>query len=68
MFIAKIQKALTNPPKMLIYNESRTIMHESDLSEAVDKLMGVNLKVYARCKLTPTKEIEIINLIKAQKW
>lgn len=68
MFIAKIQKSLTSPPKMLIYNQSKSIISELDLTEKVDKLMSDKLKVYARCKMLPTNQIEIVNLVKDQKW
>ena len=68
MFIAKIQKSLTSPPKMLIYNQSKSIISELDLTEEVDKLMSDKLKVYVRCKMLPTNQIEIVNLVKDQKW
>ena len=68
MFIAKIQKSLTYPSKMLIYNQSRIIISELALTEEVDKLMGDKLKVYARCKMLPTNQIEVVNLVKDQKW
>lgn len=68
MFIAKIQRSLTSPPKILIYNQSRTVTFEGDLTEDVNKLMGAKDKVYARCKILPTDKLEIVNLVKDQKW
>ena len=53
---------------MLIYNQSKSIISELDLTEEVGKLMGDKLKAYARCKMLPTNQIEIVNLVKDQKW
>jgi len=68
MFIAKIQKSIVPAGRILIYNESKSIQHETELTPDIEKFMGNNLKVYAKCSLSPKGIIEIGNLVKNQGW
>lgn len=68
MFIAKLQKSLTAPCKVLIYNESHTIQREQLCTPELEKLFGDKLKLYAKCHVNGKNEIEIGSLVKAQSW
>lgn len=67
-FIAKLQKSIAPAGRVLIYNESKSIQHEFDLTDEYEKLFGDKLKLYAKCKLAPNNEIQILTLVKARAW
>lgn len=71
MFIAKLQKSLESSngkTRVLIYNESKTIIKEQEITKELEKLFGSKNKLFAKCSLNGKKEIVIGDLVKDQGW
>lgn len=70
MMIVKMQRSLATTAarqQMLIYNESKTILVEQDLTPEAVKLFGNQDKVYAKASYKKG-HLTIHGLVKAQAW
>lgn len=71
MFIAKLQRSIATSEEktqVLIYNQSRSIQHEQDCTDELEKLFGNKDKIFAKCHLLPDGKLEIGDLVRAQNW
>jgi hypothetical protein len=70
MFIAKLQRPLlTNAevPQVLIYNQSRSVEFEMDLTPELEKLFGEKNKIFAKCSIVK-ENLVIGDLVRSQEW
>lgn len=70
--IVKIQQSQTaliggNVPMMLIYNETRKVFYESELSDEVKKLLNKRPKAYFEARIV-NKRLQILREVQTQIW
>ena len=70
MIVVKMQRSLATTAErrqILVYNESRTVRIEQDLTPDLDKWFGTQDKVYAKASYKKGR-LTIHGLVKAQSW
>lgn len=68
--IIKIQQSLSNSEgthMMLIYDKSKDVFYENEITKDIKKLLGKRQKAYFNAKIVNTK-IQIYDEVKTQKW
>ncbi len=71
MPIVKVQQSLaTNKAtaSMLVYDESREIFYETDLTPEVETLLAGRAKAYFHCTLDPNNKIRLGREAPMQSW
>lgn len=69
--IVKVQQSLFNSESrkmMLIYNEKRTVFHESELTEHVEKALNGRPKAYFQFRAIKDGEILLGKEVQDQNW
>lgn len=68
--IVKIQRSLSataSHQQVLIYNEPKTVVSETEMTPELTKWLGDRDKVYAKASLKKG-HLTILGLVKAQPW
>lgn len=69
--IVKVQLSLQSSngvAYMLIYNEDRSVMYETEATEEIKTLMEMRPKAYFEAELDDEKKLIIGKEVKHQKW
>lgn len=65
--IVKIQKSLSPPGKVLIYNKNRSFIYEGNLTAEVERFVKYRHKIYAKARVVDGR-LEIIRRVKDESW
>ena len=69
--IVKVQQSIQTTEKtkqILVYNQSRTIEYQGDITEEIKEMMKGRLKVFFKAKLSPENQIILIKEVKEKDW
>ncbi len=69
--IVKIQQSLagnTTVKQMLIYNETKSLMYEENLSKGVELLLRGRPKAYFEVNVTSEGTLNILDEVEEQDW
>ena len=68
--IVKVQRSIVtghDKPQVLIYNKSRSILYQQDMTRSLSRLFGEEFKIYMAAELKKTK-LHLMYRTERQSW